>query len=365
VRVVAQLGGRLRSFDAPERLIVARNGDEVERAFDQVEAALDAGAHVAGYATYELGAHFVPKQVQPAAGTLPLLAFGVYGEPAEATLVCSAGYSLGSLEPVVDARRYAEDVNSILSAIRDGDVYQVNYSAPFAFALEGEPFALFAGLLAHENYPYAAFVDTPAHAIVSASPELFLALDAGRLTAKPMKGTAKFEYARDLENPKNRAEHVMIVDLLRNDVHRIAADVTVERLCEIERYRDFATMTSTIVGTIGSTLTLREIFAAMFPCGSVTGAPKVAAMQCIARTERRERGIFCGAIGAIGPDRNACWNVAIRTATIDKATGRGHLDIGGGVVADSTVAGEWEEIMTKLAPFAALARGGSVVTPRR
>jgi para-aminobenzoate synthetase/4-amino-4-deoxychorismate lyase len=367
VRVSCNVGGRLRSFDEPERLIVARNGAEVEAAFREVEAALEGGAYVAGYASYELGAHFVPKQAEPHAGELPLLAFGVYGQPRETSLAgAGAGaYSLGAFEPAVDSLRYEEDLSAILAAIRDGDVYQVNYSVPFAFAFEGEPFALFADLLAGGSYPHAAFIDMPACAIVSASPELFVALEAGRLVTKPMKGTAKAGDARQLENPKNRAEHVMIVDLLRNDVHRISDDVAVERLCEIERYQHFSTMTSTIAGTIDPALSLRDIFAAMFPCGSVTGAPKVAAMQCIARTERRNRGIFCGAIGYIGPDRRASWNVAIRTATIDKASGRGRLAIGGGIVADSTVSGEWEEILTKLAPFAALVRPVSLQTPQR
>jgi len=363
MNVVCHAAGRLRSFEAPQRLIIARSGAEVEAAFCDVESALDGGAYVAGYATYELGAHFVPRQAQPQAGTLPLLAFGVYGEPRDAPLVCATGCALGPLESVVGPRRYEADVNAILSAIREGDVYQVNYSVPFAFAFEGQPFALFADLFARERYPYAAFVDTPAHALVSASPELFIALDAGRLVTKPMKGTAKTGDSRQLESPKNRAEHIMIVDLLRNDVHRIGTNVAVERLCEIERYRNFSTMTSTIAGTIGPAVTLRDIFAAMFPCGSVTGAPKVAAMQCIARTERRNRGIFCGTIGYIGPDRSACWNVAIRTATIDKVKGRGRVDIGGGIVADSTVSGEWEEILTKLSPFAALARPAVTLTP--
>jgi para-aminobenzoate synthetase/4-amino-4-deoxychorismate lyase len=293
-----------------------------------------------------------------------LLAFGVYAESREVSLDCGSGYALGPFESTVDPRRYEADVNAILAAIHEGDVYQVNYSVPFAFALEGEPFALFAALLARGSYPYAAFVDTPAHAFISASPELFVELEAGRLVTKPMKGTAKSGDAWQLGSAKNRAEHVMIVDLLRNDVHRISSNVAVERLCEIERYRHFSTMTSTIAGTIGPAVTLYDIFAAMFPCGSVTGAPKVAAMQCIAQTERRTRGIFCGAIGYIGPDRSACWNVAIRTATIDKASGRGRLDIGGGIVADSSVSGEWEEILTKLSPFAALARQTVSTTPR-
>jgi anthranilate/para-aminobenzoate synthase component I len=355
MRVVARVDGELRSFDEPERLIIARNDAEIDDAFRTIETALAGGRYVAGYATYELGAHFVPRQAAPESAELPLLACGVYGAPRDVT-PSGAGYSLGPLEPAVSRGRYERDVTAILAAIGDGEVYQVNYAVPFTFALEGDPYALFSDLLGQGSSPYAAFVDTPAHAIVSASPELFMQLEAGRIVTKPMKGTAKASATAELANAKNRAEHVMIVDLLRNDVHRLSADVAVERLCEVEHYPHFSTMTSTIAGTIEPAVTLRDIFAAMYPCGSVTGAPKVAAMQYIARAERRARGIFCGTIGYIGPDRSGCWNVAIRTATIDRRTGRGRLDVGGGIVADSTVSGEWDEIVTKLSPFAALVR---------
>ncbi len=268
---------------------------------------------------------------------------------------------MGPLLPRVSRAEYGDTIDAIKSAIRDGEVYQINYTLPFDFAFSGEPLDAYCWLATRSEAPYCAYVEDGERAILSFSPELFLQFDAGRLTTKPMKGTAPLDAIDELSNDKNRAEHLMIVDLLRNDLHRICSDVTVDQLFTIERYPTFATMTSTISGALPAETPLAEIVRATFPCGSVTGAPKRAAMEHIARFEPNARELYTGSIGYLTPQRTGWWNVAIRTLQIDRASGLGRLDAGGGIVSDSLAADEWNEVLLKLAfvrpavePFACL-----------
>ncbi|HKE35830.1 MAG TPA: chorismate-binding protein, partial [Candidatus Baltobacteraceae bacterium] len=245
-------------------------------------------------------------------------------------------------------------------AIYEGDVYQVNYTLPFVLSYDGSAFDLYAYYARRSGARYQCYVLDGNRAIASWSPELFLEFDGERLRTKPMKGTAPLDRIEELEAPKNRAEHVMIVDLLRNDLHRICDDVAVERFLEIERYPTYATMTSTIAGTPRANTSLAQIFAAAFPCGSITGAPKRAAMRFIAQTEAASRGAYCGTAGYLSPERKGWWNVAIRTAQLDVCMRSGRYDTGGGIVADSQADAEWEEILLKArflrpgSPFALL-----------
>jgi para-aminobenzoate synthetase/4-amino-4-deoxychorismate lyase len=174
-----------------------------------------------------------------------------------------------------------------------------------------------------------------------------------------MKGTVSPERLGDLQNAKNRAEHVMIVDLLRNDLHRICEGVEVEAFQAVERYPTYATMTSTIAGNVRPAVSLSEIFEAMFPCGSVTGAPKRSARRFIAQHETQLRGAYCGSIGYLSPRRRGWWNVAIRTAQLDRRSGRGRYDAGGGIVADSRAGDEWNEIAVKSRFLQAAERAGN------
>ena len=251
--------------------------------------------------------------------------------------------------PRIARGAYDEAIGAIRSAIEDGEVYQVNYTLPFDFSFSGEPFDAYCLLAKQSEARYCAYVEDGDRALLSFSPELFLQFDGDRLVTKPMKGTAPPGAAAELENAKNRAEHLMIVDLLRNDLHKICREVSVEELFSVERYPTFATMTSTISGTVAPGTLLSEIFRATFPCGSVTGAPKRAAMAHIARFEPQTRDVYTGSIGYLTPERRGWWNVAIRTLQIDRAQAAGRLDAGGGIVSDSQAGEEWHEVLLKTA----------------
>jgi para-aminobenzoate synthetase/4-amino-4-deoxychorismate lyase len=344
------------AFENPLEVVSADNAAGVLASFERIEAALDDGKYVAGFLSYELGAVLVPKQRTLVAAPLPLLSIGVYEAPATPD-EARGDFSVGPLAPGVSTTGYRAAIATILAAIREGEVYQVNYAVPFHFGFRGDPYGFYGRLTQDRAFPHAAYVETDEFALVSCSPELFLSFEGARIVAKPMKGTARHTEPAALGDEKNRAEHVMIVDLLRNDLHRLSDRVEVERLFEVERYPAFVTMTSTIAAELEQARSFGEILNATFPSGSVTGAPKAAAMQWIARVEREPRGIFCGSIGYLGPSRTGSWNVAIRTAAIDKRTGRGVLNVGGGIVADSDADAEWREIETKRRFFDA-------VTPR-
>jgi para-aminobenzoate synthetase / 4-amino-4-deoxychorismate lyase len=291
---------------------------------------LDDGAWIAGYLEYD-GA----------------VALGVFEGPREIELPLDAAASHSPLLSTVDRDEYESVIDELQRSIYEGDVYQVNYTVPFALETSAEPFALYAHYARRTGAKYQAFVEDGTRAILSWSPELFLAFDGTRVETKPMKGTAPLDRVEELDGEKNRAEHLMIVDLLRNDLHRVCDRVRVEDLFAIERYPTFATMTSTIVGELRDGISFAEIVRATFPCGSVTGAPKRAAMRAIAHSERGGRGVYCGSIGFLSPQRRGWWNVAIRTAQIDQASGIGRFDAGGGIVADSKADEEWNEIRLK------------------
>ena len=317
-------------FERPLEVVRASGAGELGPVLERCEAALDAGSWIAGYAGYAGDA-----------------VFGIFGPPRATDLPDPPQVSHAPLLATVEREVYDAAVASLQHAIYDGDVYQVNYTVAFALAYAGDPYELYAYYARRSRARYQAYVRDGDRAIASWSPELFLEFDGRRIRTKPMKGTAALDAVEELEQPKNRAEHVMIVDLLRNDLHRVCDDVAVERFLEIERYPTYATMTSTIAGTPRPGTSLAEIFTAAFPCGSITGAPKRAAMRFIAETEVAPRGAYCGTIGFLSPQRTGWWNVAIRTAQLDVAAHAGRYDTGGGIVADSQASAEWSEILLK------------------
>ncbi|MDQ1346738.1 MAG: para-aminobenzoate synthetase / 4-amino-4-deoxychorismate lyase, partial [Acidobacteriota bacterium] len=227
---------------------------------------------------------------------------------------------------------------------------------PLRGGFTGDPEVLFWHLAPASAAPHAAFLDCGGKAVVSLSPELFFSRQGDRLVMRPMKGTrrrGRFTAEDDRQaaelagSPKERAENLMIVDMVRNDLGRIAApgSVEVESLMALERYPTVWQMTSTVAARTAASLP--EIFAALFPCASVTGAPKARTMEWIARLERRPRGIYCGAIGWVAPQRRACFSVAIRTAVVDRDRGEIEYAVGSGVVWDSAAAAEYQECLTK------------------
>ena len=327
-RVLAGVDPTL-AFENPVEVLRAAAGDP-DAALGPAQERLDGGAWIAGYLAYD--------------GSIAL---GVFDGPREVALPDDDAAPHSPLLSSVDRNEYEAAIGELQRSIYEGDVYQVNYTVPFAFETHGDPFALYARYARRTGARYQAFVRDGRRAILSWSPELFLAFDGARVETKPMKGTAALDRIEELGSDKNRAEHLMIVDLLRNDLHRICDRVRVEELFSVERYPTFATMTSTIAGNLRDGVTLGQIVRAAFPCGSVTGAPKRAAMQAIARNERGSRGVYCGSIGFLSPQRRGWWNVAIRTAQIDAESGIGRFDAGGGIVADSNAADEWDEIRLK------------------
>jgi para-aminobenzoate synthetase / 4-amino-4-deoxychorismate lyase len=258
--------------------------------------------------------------------------------------------------PTLTRGEYARALCAIHEAIGAGEVYQVNYTFRLRAPYEGDLLPLFWQLYERQPVPYAAYLDTGAHAIASLSPELFFALDGECITTRPMKGTAPrgLTLADDLQQaerltrcPKNRAENLMIVDMARNDLGRIAriGSVRVPRLFEAERYATLWQMTSTVVACTDAPLP--EIFRALFPAASITGAPKIRATHVIHALERAPRGVYTGAIGVVLPDRHAQFNVAIRTLHYDKVAAQLTFGVGSGVVWDSEQVAEYEECLTK------------------
>lgn len=355
---VTWYGPEARRYRHPIATIEATAREGIAEAWRRADDALANGLSIAGYVAYEAGYAEHPVAA-PEPTALPLIALGVFRGPeppvARENAPVAGAARLGPLVAGVDRARYRSDLAAIAAALHAGDAYQVNYTVPFHFTYDGDAETLAERLRERAGVPYAAFVRHGDRALVSLSPELFFSIDDERIETRPMKGTSRPEGSRALGDPKNRAEHVMIVDLLRNDLHRICADVRVEALMDVERYPTFATMTSRIAGKLPPARGLGEIFGALFPCGSITGAPKRSAMRTIARLERAPRGIAMGAIGFCDAPRRGMWSVAIRTASIDETTHTGELRIGGGIVADSHATSEWAEIAIKRRAFDALA----------
>jgi para-aminobenzoate synthetase/4-amino-4-deoxychorismate lyase len=334
------------------------------------DAALDSGLHVAGYLAYEAAAAF-GLCVHPADDVgPPLVWFGVFGSPrtVEApTVVPGSPLPAAAWRPLLDGAGHARALERIQARIARGDTYQVNFTWPIEGPLLEDPWDLFARLLAVQPAPYASFLDLGRYAVASVSPELFFARDGTRLRARPMKGTALRgvdldDDARAVDelraSAKNRAENLMIVDMLRNDLGRVAetGSVTVPALFEIERYPTLLQMTSSVEAR--SRAPLSAVLAALFPCASVTGAPKVRTMEIISELEGGPRGLYTGAIGWAGPER-ATFGVAIRTAVADTEDCLVRYGVGSGIVADSSALAEYAECLLKArileeTPFALL-----------
>jgi para-aminobenzoate synthetase/4-amino-4-deoxychorismate lyase len=376
-----------RLFTAPLQVVEANEPKEIPKLFAEIESAVAAGRFAAGFFAYECGSCFEPTAAmrprragQPLAQ--PLAWFGIYqrpwlfdhrsgafvgGDPPDLVRFqsgnrdeASAGElqleaSFGLTEP-----QYAERIAAIHEWIRSGDIYQLNFTAPMQVRAPGSSAALYARLRVRQPVEYGAFLHwRQQRRILSFSPELFFRVEneggTRRITTRPMKGTAprgrtssedheRSEWLRN--NEKNRSENLMIVDLLRNDLGRLACfgSVRVQNLFAIERYRTLWQMTSTVIGELRPDVGFQQIFRALFPCGSVTGAPKVRAMQLVAKIEEQSRGVYTGAIGFFSPQRTV-FNVAIRTLELDGEQGK--MGVGSGIVIDSDAAEEFRECLLK------------------
>ena len=363
MRVIWDGAGGRRVFQRPLGVIQADSPAEVPAALKAVEAALRQGKHISGWLGYELGYALEPRLVgRTPAG--PLLRLGVF-QPPESRAPEPAGRAYaGPLALEWDETAYARRFAKVKDYIAAGDIYQANLSCRAHFRFLGDPLALYERLRIESAAAYCAFADFfdekmgGDRQVLSLSPELFFDLAAdGPITVRPMKGTLArhgddaAERAELAASAKDRAENLMIVDLIRNDLSRIAepGSVAVSDLFKIETYPTLHTMVSTVAARKRAGVGAADILRALFPCGSITGAPKIRAMEILHELETSPRGAYCGALGWFAPAPNgqfsARFNVAIRTLTI--SGDRGELGIGGGVVQDSDSAGEYAECRLK------------------
>jgi para-aminobenzoate synthetase/4-amino-4-deoxychorismate lyase len=346
--------GRGRLYRRPRQVVEARRPAEVRPALDRLR-----GRDAAGFIAYEAGHALEPKlaplAVPAAVDGPPLLWFGLFdgweSVEAEALLPDPAGGWAGRPRPLVEREAHEAAIAEALEHILAGDIYQANLTFPAEVATAGHPLALYAAIRPRARAGWGGVVFTGEHWLLSFSPELFFTLEAGRVTARPMKGTAPAGSDPDAlrSDPKQRAENLMIVDLLRNDLSRVSrpGSVKVPALFEVETYPTVLQMTSTVVGELETGLGPVDLLRTIFPCGSVTGAPKIRAMEIIAALEREQRGPYTGSIGRLAPDGQAAFNVAIRTLVLRRGESVARLGLGSGIVADSVAAEEWRECLAK------------------
>ena len=367
-------------FRRPRRRLRCLAGDDPEVFFAEVTDALRKGCYLAGWFAYEFGYLLEPvlnigRPARFETGDVVLADLGVYDRPQifdhQAGAVPKAGpgaalsdagsarYAVSNLRPNQEQAAYRERLRAIKSYIAAGDTYQVNYTLKLCFDFDGSAAALYRTLRRNQSVAYAAYIRNGDQQVLSFSPELFFRKEGTVLTVRPMKGTIgrgrtpaedlrQVDFLRD--DMKNRSENVMIVDLLRNDLGRLcptdsAGNVRVESLFDVETYETLHQMTSTIRATVRPDISLFEMFRALFPCGSVTGAPKIRTMEIIRSLETENRGVYTGAIGFFAPDGDAVFNVPIRTVVLNGD--RGEMGIGSGIVWDSDPDREWEECRLK------------------
>ncbi len=357
-------------FSDPVAIVAADHPDQVPDALHQLEQAGQKGLHAAGFFSYELGYVVEPKlaHLLPKTRSVPLLWFGLYKKPramteAEvdqwlATHTRSGSYHFADVKHAWDQTAYEKRFDDVIENIRAGDIYQLNLTFKARFRLDGSPLTFYRDMRRRQRVAYAGIVDTGAATILSASPELFIEQHDKVISTRPMKGTspragtleADAEAKRILaSDAKQRAENLMIVDLMRNDLGRISeiGSVEVTDLFTVETYPTLHQMTSGVKATLQDNLSLKDVLAGIFSPGSVTGAPKIRAMELIRGYETEARGVYCGAIGHIAPDKQALFNVAIRTPVVFR-DGKGEMGIGSGVVYDSVGAKEYAECLLKM-----------------
>ena len=362
-------------FYDPITILKINSLAEITHLFAEVETHLAKGYYLAGFLDYECGYHFeeVLSKLNP---TQPVAWFGVYHQPlvfnhragcfenlSAATAAHfgtlqfeSEAYNLSQLKLMITNSDYLEKLQRIREDIIAGDVYQIDFTTKYKFNFSGSVIDLYNDLRKQQPVPYGALINYENRQILSFSPELFFKLKASKIMTKPMKGTAPrgktshedaqlHEWLRHDE--KNRAENLMIVDLLRNDLGRIASigSVAVPEIFTVARYPTLFQMTSTVTAELPPNLKYYDIFKALFPCGSVTGAPKIRAMQIINELENEPRGVYTGAIGYFAPGGKAVFNVPIRTLVINGE--RGEMGVGSGIVYDSVPEAEYAECCLK------------------
>lgn len=358
---VHQSGKKRRQvFCNPVKVVQTELVCEVCDALNEIEEFVQKGYYAVGYIGYEAAPAFDKAYRVKSSHQMPLLWFGIFlAAHVQEQVELSGAYAVS--EWVSDTNRdiYEQNIQEIKQAIARGDTYQVNYTMRFKAEFKGDDFAYYEYLHKAQKSSYSAYLDIGRFRILSLSPELFFKKFGPTLETRPMKGTvARGRWleeddalAKELHNSaKNRAENLMIVDLIRNDLSKISGvhSVHVPSLFEVETYPTVHQMTSTVTAKLASTPSLVDVMKALFPCGSITGAPKIMTMNLIEQLEQSSREVYCGTIGIIEPDGRATFNVAIRTMIIDTATGTAEIGVGGGVTWDSTPEEEYTEAFTKI-----------------
>ena len=344
-------------FDSPAREVRAENISEVLSVLDFAERESKAGAYVAVMLSYEAAPAFDPVLAVHGPSDFPL-AWAASFDSANDLAVNESRLFSDSWAPRVSRVEYDDAVSRIKELIAAGDTYQVNYSFPLTSSFNGDAYSWFRTLCEAQGAQYSAYIDLGRYQVLSLSPELFFERHGDRVVTKPMKGTVRrgrwtaedWELAQWLrQSTKDRAENVMIVDLLRNDLGKVSIPGTVQvsSVFELERFETVWQMTSTVEATLRDGTSLADLMTALFPCGSITGAPKIRTMQIIRELERFPRGAYTGAIGLLKPGEDCVFNVAIRTVVIDTEVRRATFGVGGGVTIDSTAEREYEECLVK------------------
>lgn len=363
-------------LDQPAHQLRATSITDVPGVLAEAESAARHGRYVAGFVAYDAAPAFdsafrIPRDHGGAeTSALPLAWFGVFdrAEPAPPLPLVDGtpnGVTTSNWTGAVGPDSHAAAVAAIRGSIAQGDVYLVNYTTRFhrRWADRDDPFALYCRLVGGYGAGYHAFIETEEWAVACGSPELFFELSDGRLVTGPIKGTAPRGRWAEEDNEraaalrtseKERAENVMVVDLLRNDLGRLAVPgtIAVPSLGQLEQHPTLWQLTSTVTATARADVGLADVFEALFPCASVTGAPKISSMAVIARLEQERRGVYCGAVGFIAPSAGdhgqvARFAVAIRTAAVDKARQAAEYGSGGGISWDSAPMAEWDEVLLK------------------
>ena len=356
-----ELGVRQIFTDAIKEL-KTKDIKEVKPLLDELEAYQNEGYYAVGYVSYEAAPAFETK-FQVIDGPLMseyLLYFTVHEtvQTEPIPLTYDPITLPKSWQELTTAEEYKAAIEHIHHHIRQGDTYQVNYTVQLQQNLTADPFAIYNRLVVEQNAHYNAFIQHDDVSIISISPELFFKKDGDKLTTRPMKGTTNrgltsetdLAQARWLaQDQKNRSENMMIVDLLRNDMNRISkiGSEDVKSLCQVEQYSTVWQMTSTIETQLLTNRSLCDVFQALFPCGSITGAPKIATMEIIKKVEKQPRGVYCGAIGILVPQGPSIFNVAIRTLQMEET--KAIYGVGGGITWDSNWESEYEETKQKAA----------------
>ena len=354
--------GERYTFTQPIKELKTRDLSEVADLLAQVESYQEQGYYVVGYVSYEAAPAFEEKL---AVHKLPLLAeyllyFTVHDrvETSPIPLTYEEVDLPSKWREQTSAEDYEKAIAQIHHHLRQGDTYQVNYTVQLKQDLSANPFAIYNRMVVEQEAGYNAYIEHDEMAVISMSPELFFEQNDRELTTRPMKGTTKRGLTDDEDlkeaawleqDPKNRSENMMIVDLLRNDMNRISevGSEYVERLCQVEQYSTVWQMTSTIKSQLRLDVDLVAIFRSLFPCGSITGAPKIATMEIIKALEPQPRGVYCGTIGLLLPNGRRIFNVAIRTIQLHQ--GKAIYGVGGGITWDSTWESEYREVHQKAA----------------